>query len=280
MKEIFIRRHEPDTFLRDYPDIVGTSLQRIGSVLSGSSPLRGFADLETEKKYLPQIIGVSANDPSFAQRAIEYWAELSIDVPIDGVKLNISTDDKGEPFPYNLEDWVKYQWIQRHPEVEKSKGAAASSARARFYIYNPEEEIERQNKVAKIKLEANKALIKVLEGAKSDETIDRLTRVLVNQNPDRLSRIQKENLLSEFANNEPIRFLSAANNKKLELHDLVLQLVDGGVVQKIGEQYRYNDSTIAQTLDEMIAFLDNAKNSRVLGEMKAKLEEAQKAVAA
>lgn len=274
MKEIFIRRYEPDTFLRDYPDIVATSIQRIGSVYDGPTPLRGFANLEEEKKYLPQVIGVSANDPSFAEKATEWWIDLSLNVPIDGVKLNVGLDKNNNPL--NIRDWVIYQWILRHPHVERSKGAAEGNAKARFYIHDPDEEVERLNKEAKIRLQAMKELSKIIEGVNSDENLERLTRVLISQNPDRLSRPEMENLLSDFAQTQPQKFLAAAQNKKLELHDLVLQLNETNVIQKIGEQYRYNDDTIAGTLDEMIAFLDNSKNSRVVGEMKAKLQEAKK----
>lgn len=275
MKEIFIRRHEIESFLP--PDIVSTGMQRIGSVMSGNGPLRGLS-FEDEKKYLPALIGVDGNSPDFSKAATAYWSNLSIPVPIDGYKLNVGVLENGEP--ESIKDWVEYQFILKHPHVERSKGAAEASFKARFYIHDPDEETERKNKRTRLELSAMAELTTIMHGSDPEVTMRRLTRVLISQNPDRLTREQMENALMDVAKTDPERFLSAAQNKKLELHDLVIQLEEAGVIQKIGAQFRYNDDILAQTLDEMIAFLSNSRNSRVMTEMRAKLEEATKHQAA
>lgn len=276
MKEIFIRRHEiPNNLLP--PEIVSSGLQRLGSVLKDGAPLRGLS-FEEEQKYLPELIGVAANSPEFTKEAKAFWANLTIPVSIDGHKLNVGKKEDGEPV--NVRDWVIYQWALRHPHVASSKGDANANFKARFYIHDPDEEVDRKNRRTKLELAAATELTKIISGAKADEQLARLTRVLVAQNPDRLSREEMENMLAEVARRDPQAFLSAVQNKKLELQDLAIRLEEAGVIQKIGHQYRYADETIAASLDEMVAFLDNKQNSRILGEMKAKLEEAQNTVAA
>lgn len=276
MKEIFIRRHEDKSgFLRDYPEIISGAMVRIGSVLSGTGPLRGL-DSDEEKRYLPKILGVTPDSPNWDRETRAYWADLSIPVGIDGYKLRIPEGDETPTTASEIEDYIKYRFVLRHPEVASSKQVADGSFKARFYIHDPDEEVVRQNKASRTKRSALLELAKIVSGTDSLEKMKRLTRVLVSQNPDRLSPEMMENLLAEAAERNPEQFLSVALDKKLEMHDLVLQLEEASVIQKIGQQYRYNDEIIASTLEEMISFLQNKANSRVLAEMRAKLEEASK----
>lgn len=78
---------------------------RIGSALDRKTgkDLKGVAG-ELEKLYMPSIVGVSSNDPSFGKLVSEYWASIAKVVPPDeiflkdyekGIKINISVNVLG-----------------------------------------------------------------------------------------------------------------------------------------------------------------------------------------
>jgi len=60
---------------------------KIGSSLKGVSALRGMSHLE-EIKYLPDVIGISPQDNEWRMRAQEYWNNISVIVPSDGLSTS------------------------------------------------------------------------------------------------------------------------------------------------------------------------------------------------
>jgi len=57
---------------------------KIGSALHGKAPLRGFTTPE-EQKYLPELIGIDPSDNEFRKNVSDYWSNISVGVPADGV---------------------------------------------------------------------------------------------------------------------------------------------------------------------------------------------------
>ena len=68
--------------------------------------LKGLSEDE-EQIMLPPIIGVSATDSAFRQRADAYWADFIVAVPFDGLELDGSYEVKeNRKFPSNFEHYV------------------------------------------------------------------------------------------------------------------------------------------------------------------------------
>jgi len=266
MKEIQIRRKEkPHSYLPIR--VVAEARKKIGSIFVSRSPLRGLTR-EQERKYLPQVIGTSAEHPDFEKEVRKFWADFNIDVPSDGVVLDVTTNEAGEPL--NLDDWIKYQWALKHRFVAASQEELRQDPLKAFYIYDPEREVRKQHSSLQDKKAAFREFVKVTD---DPDAVKRLLRVLSQTNPDRMSQEQCENMLAQLLEENPKRFIQVATDKDLELRDLLYQLVEGDVVRQIGQSFLYLDTTIGETQEEAIQYLKNKRNSASFNEMRTKLKE-------
>jgi hypothetical protein len=266
MKEIQIRRKEK-THSYLPTQVVADARKKLGSIYVSRSPLRGLTRDE-ERKYLPQMLGISADHPDFERHARKFWADFSIDVPSDGVVLNITCNEKGEP--HNVDDWVKYKWAQKHRFVAGSFDEMRKDPTTAYYIYNPEVETQRTNSKLQDKKVAYKELIRLSTDVNA---MSRVLRILGTSNPDSLSSEQKENQLAVLLEANPQRFIAVATDKNLETRDFIFQLVGNNILRHIGSAYLYMDETVGDTLDEAVSYVNNKRNSKVVAEMKAKLKE-------
>ena len=269
--EVSIRRKESQSHLP--VEVRSQAKIRIGAHYVNRQPLRGLTEKE-EREYLPQIIGVSPTDPTFGQKARDYWNDFTVDVPIDGKILNIATTESGTPI--NLTDFITYRWCLKHMEVAESREKMEKDANKRFYIHNPDREILKENSRMKVRSEAYRQFIQVMD---SDAKMGQLLRLLGNINPDLLSTEQKQNRLELLVKETPEDFLKFATDKDLAVRALIEDLVIANVLRKIGSQYLYIDQTIGETLDDAVNYFKNKRNSATVSEMRAKYKEARGTVA-
>lgn len=256
-------------------EVLNDAKVNLSSVLVHQRPYRGMSQ-EMERKLLPEIIGISADDNNFSDRARRYWAEMSIDVPQEGHQLQVPIyPDGNEPDPQDphIEDWIKYQWAKDHPQVAETRKEAESDINKRFFIYDPERETERENKESKLR---QKAYMELAKASENEDKLDVLVRVLTDQRPERLSTTEKENVLDTKVNNEPKKFIEAATDKNLAMRGLIMDAISNEVLDKIGNQIMYQDEVIADTMDGAIAWFKNDRNSSVIQEIKAKIKEAKR----
>lgn len=264
-KEIQIRRKEMNSHLP--ATVIQESSRKLGSVFVSRSPLRGLTK-EQEIEHLPRVLGVNADSTNFEKVTREYWADFGIDVPSEGVVLNITTDDNGKPVV--IDDWIAYQWAKRHPLVAKDKDAMNRDALATFYIYDPDVEVQRDNDGVQDKKAAWREFIKA---SKERKVMDRLYRVLTHRSPEPLSDLQIENQLQTTMEADPKAFLKVALDKDLETRELIFELLEHSILRKVGNSFLYHDDVIGNTTEEAIIYLNNKRNSRVVAELKAKLKE-------
>lgn len=99
--------------------------KKIGSALKGGVALSGLS-FEEERQYLPEIIGVDPNDVSWRVAVQEYWNNISVRIPADGIAPDgviITTNHKVEEFqgkPLSFK-------VSFKEEVHKNKLENASS---------------------------------------------------------------------------------------------------------------------------------------------------------
>lgn len=255
-------------------EVLNDAKMKLSSVLQNQRPYRGLS-MEQERKYLPEIIGVSPDDADFSERARKYWAEMTIDIPQEGHRLQVPQYPEGEepePQDRHIEDWIKYQWAKDHPQVTDTKQKAQANVNKRFFIYDPEKETERENKESKMR---QKAYIDLAKASDDENKLDILVRVLTDQRPEKISKKEKENILDTQVQNSPKKFIEAANDDNLEIRGYVMDAVEYEVIQKIGNQFMYQDEVIADSIDEAIAWWKNDRNSGIVQEIKAKIGEAK-----
>lgn len=263
IKEIQIRRHEPNSYLP--AQVIADAKRKLGSVFVNSAPLRGLTHDE-EEKYMPLVIGISAKSNEFAKKLSDYWKDFTIEIPHSGIVLNIGLNEKNEPI--NLTDWIKWRWVILHPFVAESKHTMVGQKR--FYIYDPAQEAKRTNAKIGVKKAAYREFLKVSEDPK---TMARIIRVLGKRNPIGMTSEEHENMLGQIIETDPEGFFKVATDKNLEMQDLVLQLTEVEILRKVGASYLYHDTVIGNTMEEAILFMRNSSNSLAIAEMKAKLLE-------
>ncbi len=262
-KEIQIRRKEKMSYLP--AAVVAEAKRKIGSIYDGMAPLTGLTEKQ-ERKYLPKVLGISITSQDYEKRVRNFWANMTINVPADGIVLNIGLSDNKEP--EKILDWIKYQWLLKHRFVATSKDKMVGDVE--FYIHDPEIETQKTNVNVQDKKAAYKEFIKL---SNKPDVVNRLIRVLGKRNPLGMSEIMKENFLATIVENQPKEFYRVSTNKDLELQDTIMHLVEVGILRKIGTAFLYLDTEIGATLEESIHFFKSKRNSQAIAEMKAKLKE-------
>jgi len=265
MRKIYIRRKETNSFL---PKEVRLGARvTIGSIFVGRHPLKGVEG-EEAKKYLPNIIGLPYDHPDFPSRERNYWASLRVKIPFEGKELDIGMHEDGTPI--NVEDYVTYKWCSKHRQVADTKDEMLAVSGKKFYIYDPQRDLLKKNKLIQVSKDADKEFLK----ASSDPArMKRLLRVLSNSNPDKLTNLEIENDLYSFKTKSPAKFYKAAIDKDLDLKDEIAEMVQYDIIRKIGNQHIYSDETLGDDLRDTIIYFKNKKNSGALNVMRAKLKD-------
>ena len=264
-KEVIIRRKE---LMNHLPKEVRLSAKtKLGSVYVGRQPLRGVEGKE-EEELLNGILDVGPKHDDWVKQAKRFWSNMNISVPFEGVTLDISTDDDGKPF--NKEDYMKYKFAVRHPQVSLSKETMDS--KHRFYIHDTMRDLLKKNTEIQVRKDADKEFIKVTA---DDKRMTRILRLLsTDRNPDQMTMLQKENTLYDLKNVNPKKFFKISTDKNLEVKAEIEELVSAGVLRRIGNQVVYLDEVIGETLDDAVVYLKNKKNSGTLTILRVKLKEA------
>lgn len=247
-------------------EVRASAISKISSVYVNRQPLKGVEG-EEAKKIMNGFLDVAPDHVDWPRHEKVFWTNLAIKVPFEGIELEIGLDENG--MPYNIDHYLKYRFCLKHPYVADSKNDL--SGKARFYFVDADRDIREANKKVKIRKEADKEFIK----ASSDEKkMDMLLRLLSKHNPTKLTREQKENTLYDLKDKEPAKFLKLALDKNLEMKAEIDEMVEAGVLRKIGNQVIYIDEVLGETTEDTIIYLRNKKNSGTLTILRAKLKEA------
>ena len=264
MKKIMLRRTEVMNHLPK--EVRATAITKLGSVYVNRQPLKGVEG-EEAKKLMTGMLDVGPDHVEWPKHVKAFWANMTIKVPFEGVELEVGLDKNGKPF--NLDHYLKYRFALKHPYVAENQDSIVG--RQSFYFVDPERDIRVKNKTVKIRKEADKEFIK----ASSDEKkMDMLIRLLSKTNPAKLTRDQKENNLYDLKDKDPAKFLKLATDKNLEMKAEIDEMVEFGVLRKVGNQVIYIDEVLGETTDDTIVYLRNKKNSGTLTILRAKLKEA------
>ena len=247
-------------------EVRANAITKIGSVYVNRQPLKGVEG-EEEKKIMNGMLDVAPDHVDWPKHVKNYWANLTIKVPFEGIELEVGTDEDGKPF--NIDHYLKYRFCLKHPYVAENKDQAGG--KQKFYFVDADRDIREKNKTIQTKKDADKEFIK----ASSDEKkMDWLLRVLSDQNPLKLTREQKENALYDIKDKDPAKFFKVATDKDLELKAEIESMIEAGVLRKIGNQVIYIDEVIGEDMKDTIVYLKNKKNSGTLTILRAKLKEA------
>jgi hypothetical protein len=265
-KKIYVRRRETMGHLPK--EIRAAAKIRIGSIFVNRLPLKGVEG-EEEAQLLRPILNVPPTHQDWPQKAHDFWASLSLLVPFEGRELEVGLrDDKS---PINPMDYIYWRWIQRHKHVAETETLMLDNAEKRFYIYDPEREKVKRNELVKFKKDADKEFLK-LDGDYS--RMRKLLRVCVpGTNPDKMMDMDVENALYEEKEKRPKTFLRYATDENLDTQAEIEELVEEGILRRIGNQVIFGDETIGQDMKDTIVYFKNRRNSGQVNVMRARLRE-------
>ena len=267
MKEVQIRRRETKSHLP--VPVVSSSIKTLSSIFDGQGPLRGVHGDE-EKQLLSQHLGIDQEDRDFPKAVREFWINLRVKVPSEGVVLNISTDNEGNP--RNIRDYLVYKWALRHKFVARNKQEIDSDASKQFYIHDPDTEMQHENKKVKVRRSAYQEFSK-MEG-KTDK-MKMLIKVLDDIDVNSMTETEIENRLEYLITIDAEKFLAKATDKNLEYRALISDLLSKNILRKIGNSVFYIEEKIGDSEEDAVLFLKDKKNSEMLTILKAKLQEFQ-----
>lgn len=261
-KTVFLFRRENTTNLPD--DVYVEAKRRIGSVFDNQGNLLKGLSLDEQKRILPNILGMSANDPGWSNAVRRFYAEMTIEVPQSGIELDITLDENGEP--NSPMDYVRFRFAALHPHVAEEEDQRVYDTR--YYFFDPAKDEQIRVAETRLRKEGYKALILVCE----DETRMDMILKAYAKNITGWSRDQKELELEDLLDEDPTEFLRVAENKDLEYIALIFESIDASVIRKSGNTYLYGDETLGEDLDQAVRHLKLKRNSGMLQDIKAKLK--------
>jgi hypothetical protein len=262
--EIQIRRRESKSYLP--PEVVADSKKILASVYVNQGPLR----VDGTEDIIADMLGVRTTDVDFSKKFTEFWADLRVDIPMEGYTLNVANADKK---PVNPRHYLIYEWAKRHKLVAQNRAEMESNPYKQFYIHNPEIETGAINKTVVLKRKAYSLFSTISD---DEYKMDHIIRLLSTTNPKNMNKVQKENVISDLIESDAQKFLIIAQDKNLEIKSEIEELVSASVVSKIGNQYYYIEEKLGENIEEAVLYWNDKKNSQRVLEMKAKLKEIRK----
>ena len=267
-KTITIKRKPNKTNLPDH--IYESAKRRIGSTFGSSGEVNTGLSADEVKKLMPPILGVSELDPSFYRQVKEWFMNLSIDVPAQGVDLEISLDKKGDPI--NAMDYIKYKFSATHPYVLMDVTDKNEIRRKRKYAFVVED--KGREKVAQVaaKDARKKALAEYIKVSADKEKMIQVLRVL-GEYPDSMDPETQELTLEKLAGENPVLFYATATNTDLGIKSFIRNCLSGEVLRKVGNTYLDGEEALGNSEEEVVLFLKDKKNSETLVTLKARLKQ-------
>ena len=247
-------------------EVYNEAKRKLGSVFTaGGDIIRGLTFAE-QKQYLPEILGVSPADPEFSRRCREYYLNLTVDVPMGGLDLEIGLDEDGHPL--NVLDYIKYKFACAHPFVVQDESEITGSKRVQYYIRDTRKELAEASANLVIRKDAYKEFIKLSDNE------NRMNMVLhvYGANPKTMTKDEKELTLEELQEDNPIYFLDICKDKNLELTALINEALSAEALRRVGNSILDGDITLGNSMEEAVLFLKDKANSNVLTAVKAKLK--------
>jgi len=244
------------------------ALRHISSFFKNGFPFNPLTRAQVEK-WMPSLVNMDTNEKGFREAVEKYFIEMSIPVPYAGKELEIGLDSQGEPI--NKEEYIMYLFALGKRTVAKNKSDFDKDALYDFWIDDPKDFQEAREKAYNATLEASLIM------AELDKDPEKAALVLAVLNPGLLvhtmSRKEVNMELADLMRVNPERFTTVSKAKNLDAYAQINSLSAAKVISTVGQTYIYQDITLGNNLNEVVAFMNNPTNSAVVRQMKAKLQQ-------
>ncbi|MBS1960774.1 MAG: hypothetical protein JST04_01055 [Bdellovibrionales bacterium] len=245
---------------------------------------------EEEKKYLPEIIGVLPTDNAWPSAVKNYWAELNVRIPIEGLKLEIgfwypNAEDmktKTNGTPINLSDYILYRFAKEHPRVSPDEENMYNSPKIQFYLFDEAVKKQADLNLLELRMKARTAFVTV----NSDETKKRDLLIVLAQElqpdtdvvyHDSMDSITMSLALDKAAEKYPQKFLDMVNDESgVVIGSFIERCIVKGLLKRVPNTNIIMDmdnNTLGNNRLETIAWLKNPVNKTEKDMLKARLEQ-------
>lgn len=235
---------------------------------------------------MPAQLGVEKSDKDFRKAVTDYFHNILTNVPKDGLKLEVGLEDPSKELsednmPLNIREYIIYRHLLNHPQVALDKATAEKQIVKRFYIIDPNKVTASINEINRTEDDALGLYFKHKENPiKVDQIL-----TMMGVNIKNMKREQKIVKFKELATKpadlnindqaEHFRnFISICNDPDLETKYLVQELIGAKYLKQIGTAVLIDESkeSLGDTMEEVILFLNNPKNSKTLNMLKAQYQ--------
>jgi hypothetical protein len=268
-KIVYIRRVEKNDKTRLPKDLLSESKKTLGPTFNHFGQImKGVTD-EEERKILPGIIAVSVSDATFAKRAEDFWANITINVPTGrGTPLNVFVESDGVPSAPL--DYVKYKFALKHKHVILEE-KIEDNPTALYYIHDPATASEKQKSGLKLR---NEAKLKYLELIQDEDKMNAILAVMTNyRNPKVLTSEDKQVILEGVSVKTPKEFIDTLKDTKITMKAFIYRAIDAGILKEAGKRIIYDNDSLGEDIGSVIAFLTSKEGSGVRVQLEGKLSE-------
>lgn len=303
-REVTIYRTPPFRLL---PEGVHDEVKKgIGSSWDRDTQTVKMGITDEESLYLlPPIIGTSSTSVDWEEKKKRFFADLTIDVPSEGVTLNITTKKRKVNINGVMKD-VDYPDVPLHyikwKQALVSKKVAHNRQEAKgtksFYIDDKEavkmREIEQRKSIDKIE----RAYLDLVEINDDNQYVHAKEIRFIILSKGRNPRVMDDDDKIMFLNNlkeEAIRFIKEESMNYIQTpfwkivkdpdlvrRAMVMQLLSDGYIQKQGDYFVDADNPeliLGKDLDSAVAFMKDDSNTQHIVKYKnllKQIDEAQK----
>jgi hypothetical protein len=194
---------------------------------------------------------------------------LSKKSPYWGTVLRLRlNNDKDTPLTLldTPEDIIRERVIRAHPRIANSI-LEKNKPSAEFYIDDPEATAAVEAIKIDQELEAMEAMIKTTIEEKRG-----LLRLYGKRDVYKMTESMVKTELAKKVKEDPIEFLSKANDKQLKTRMLIEELIEVGMIKRKGNYYYNGEDLIGSSTDEVVAYLSDIKNQSVKLNLETKLK--------
>lgn len=279
---------------------------KIGASLKGTTVLRGLS-LEEERIYLPQIINVSANDVNFNAACKDYWNNISVKIPADGVtaeklqgkvlRMTIefknaeqkrtfeslkSFEKKGDYITLNgkviegVSEYALFKYCLVYGRVANHSSDVFASPKIRFYLFSIE--TDKLEKVQQFKTR-NDARAKFIEILSKEPIID-AALLYYNEKLSVFESVEdKQIALEKLIESKPEIFMTCVADANLKYKALILRAREAGIlyVPENTDTYYYGENReicLGTNLDDAVLFVksEEQRNKEIVSVIQARLK--------
>ena len=244
----------------------------LSSVFKGASPHRGLTPDEEEEFLAPHLGVVRGTSPDYGKKIADFYKDISLNIPVSGMVLNISTIS-GKPV--NVYEWILWKWASSHPLVSPNKAEMDRDVTKRFFIYDPEEAERDEAVVTQQKIQAYGELAKLVADKEDDAAVDRIL-LMYDMDHRGMSRNAKETLLTSKVDENPGKFLGILSDKYLKLKSKVVDMIRLQVLHRQSTAIMYVDTVLGHSLQEAALWFTNPDNSELVGVIKGRYQSARR----